>query len=269
MSLSTTSRLLPLALLIAGAGCDSAKNTEPAAPVAAAVVPADTAAPAASVVDPAAADALNRMNAYLGSLHSFAVSSQSATDLVLGTGQKVQVDSTIDLAVEKPNKLFIQSYGPAHLREITYDGETLSLYSEPTRFYTSAPAGKSVTELLDIAARDYGIELPLADLITWSGAQQNKLESAVRVAPLDVNGKTCQLYAFRQPDADWQACITEGKEALPLKIVITSRSDPAQPQTVHYLDWRTNPVFSADTFQFVPPKGATRIEFAPPSATKK
>ena len=246
MPLRFVSRALPLALLIA-------------LPIHAAD---------ASALDPAAIDALERMSSYLASLQSFSLRAAMATDLVLESGQKVQVDNTVEMAVRKPNHLYVESYSASHLRELTYDGKALTIYGEPSKYYASVPTGKTIAELIDIAAKKYGIELPLADLFFWGSAQRAKLESAVRIGPERLDGKVCQLYAFRQEGADWQACITDGKQALPLKLVVTTINDPVQPQNVYRLQWQTSPKFSADLFTFTPPKGAQRIELAPLPAAK-
>ena len=98
-----------------------------------------------------------------------------ATDLVLESGQKVQVDNTVEMAVRKPNHLYVESYNASHLRELTYDGKTLTMYGEPSKYYASVPTGKTIAELIDVAATKYGIELPLADLFFWGSAQEAKL----------------------------------------------------------------------------------------------
>lgn len=240
MKIKCITKLLPIALLVA--------------------LPAFAAEKA--VVEPDAIDALNRMSTNLKSMKSFAVSASMASDLVLADGQKIQVDNTVDFAVNKPNQLFVQSYGATFMREATFDGKLLTIYSEPSMLYASTESGKTLHELLDIAATKYGIGIPLSDLIVWGNDQQAKLTSAVRVGPMLIGDKACQLYAYRQEGVDWQACVTEGKDAIPLKLVATTTNLPGQPQNVYYLEWRVNPVFNADAFKFIPPKGAQRVKFA-------
>ena len=75
-----------------------------------------------------------------------------------------------------------------------------------------------------------------------------------------VGDDLCDHYAFRQGKFDWQIWITTGAKPLPRKLVITHRADEARPQSVSIIDWNLKPVFSASTFSFSPPKGATRIE---------
>lgn len=240
MTLKCITKMLPIALLVA----------LPA-------FAADT-----TRIEPDATDALNRMSSYLKSIKSFAISASMASDLVLADGQKIQVDNTVDFAVNKPNQLFVQSYGASFMREATFDGKLLTIYSEPSMLYASTPSEKSLQELLDIAATEYGIGIPLSDLIVWGNDPQAKITSAVRVGPMLIGDKACQLYAFRQQNVDWQACITEGKDAIPLKLVVSSMDLPGQPQNVYYLEWRVNPTFNADAFKFTPPKGAQRVKFA-------
>ena len=73
----------------------------------------------------------------------------------------------------------------------------------------------------------------------------------------------CDHYAFRQAKADWQIWITTGSTPLPRKVVITSRTDEARPQSVSLIDWNLKPTFKDTVFKFTPPKGASKIEIVP------
>ena len=50
---------------------------------------------------------------------------------------------------------------------------------------------------------------------------------------------------------------------LPRKVVITSRTDEARPQSVSLIDWNLKPTFKDTVFKFTPPKGASKIEIVP------
>jgi hypothetical protein len=77
-----------------------------------------------------------------------------------------------------------------------------------------------------------------------------------------INGQNTDQYAFRQGDIDWQIWIARGDRPLPLKVIITTRSDPAQPQFTSVLSWNLNPRFSNATFAFNPPRDAHEIRIA-------
>ena len=46
----------------------------------------------------------------------------------------------------------------------------------------------------------------------------------------DVNGTSCRTLAFVEKDIDWQIWIEDGPQLIPCKLVITYKTQPAQPQ---------------------------------------
>jgi hypothetical protein len=68
-----------------------------------------------------------------------------------------------------------------------------------------------------------------------------------------VGDDLCDHYAFREAKADWQIWITTGSRPLPRKVVITSHTDEARPQSVHLIDWNLKPTFKDTVFKFTPP----------------
>ena len=78
-----------------------------------------------------------------------------------------------------------------------------------------------------------------------------------------IENDLCDHYAFRQGTFDWQIWIAAGTRPLPRKLVIVNRSDDARPQSTSVMEWNLKPAFSAATFRFTPPKGATQIEIVP------
>jgi hypothetical protein len=46
---------------------------------------------------------------------------------------------------------------------------------------------------------------------------------------------------------------------LPRKLIVTTTSEPAEPQYSSVLKWNLNPKFADATFNFSPPRGAMRI----------
>jgi hypothetical protein len=60
---------------------------------------------------------------------------------------------------------------------------------------------------------------------------------------------------------DFQLWIETGARPLPRKLVITTLSDPTQPQHSMLLTWTLNPKLEEAEFKFRPPPGAQRIVF--------
>jgi hypothetical protein len=76
-------------------------------------------------------------------------------------------------------------------------------------------------------------------------------------------GVPTQHIAGRTDNVDFQFWIKEGKSPLPLRVVITYRHSPGQPQFwANFADWNLGPQLSRATFEFAPPPGSKQIPFA-------
>jgi len=83
----------------------------------------------------------------------------------------------------------------------------------------------------------------------------------------DVNGRSCRTLAFVEKDIDWQIWIENGPQLTPCKLVITYKTQPAQPQfTAVFSDWDfalriAEPVFTPEL-----PSGTQKVPFETVSA---
>jgi hypothetical protein len=225
--------------------------------------PTPQAAPATDI-DIKAIDALKAMGAYLRTRKAFGLRSETTTDEVLDNGQKVQFGGTVDYLVRKPNGMRAEVVSDRKRRQYFYDGKTVTVYGPTNRYYASAAAPPTITELLQFLDQKYDVDLPLADLFLWGTDKDglDDIKSAINIGPSRIGGIECDHYVFRQADVDWQIWIERGKTPLPRKLVITTTSEPTQPQYVAMLKWDLNPKLNDKTFTFVPPKGAQRIVLA-------
>jgi hypothetical protein len=223
------------------------------------------AAPAASPVDPASVQALKDMGAYLLTLKRFRVSTEVTGERVLADGQKLQRTARADLDVERPNKLRALMHSARSNRELVYDGKTVTLYTPAQKYYSTIEFSDTIGGLINRLEEKYGVQLPLQDLFLWgtSAASLDKVQSAMNAGQDFVGDDLCDHYAFRQDKVDWQIWITTGSKPLPRKVVITSRTDEARPQSVSLIDWNLKPTFKDAVFHFTPPKGSSKIEIVP------
>jgi glycosyltransferase involved in cell wall biosynthesis len=77
-----------------------------------------------------------------------------------------------------------------------------------------------------------------------------------------IEGVLCDHLAFRAPHVDLQVWVERGAQPLPRKLVITTRDLPNAPQfAVTVTKWNLKPAFTAQTFSFKPPAGATKLDF--------
>jgi hypothetical protein len=222
-------------------------------------------APAASAVDPASIQALKDMGAFLQTLKRFQVSTELTGERVLADGQKLQHTATADMDVQRPNKLRVLMHSARSERELVYDGKTVTLYAPAQKYYSTVEFSDALGELTNRLEARYGVQIPLQDLFLWGtpAAPLDKIQSAMNAGQDFVGDDLCDHYAFRQDQVDWQIWITTGSKPLPRKVVITSRTDEARPQSVSLIEWNLKPSFKDSVFHFTPPKGSSKIEIVP------
>ena len=226
---------------------------------------AQTAAPAASAVDPATVQALKNMGAHLQSLQKFHVTNELTGERVLTDGQKLQHMASAAMDVQQPNRIRVKMSSARSQRELFYDGKLVTLFTPAQKYYTSVPFAGSIGDLATTLQAKYGVELPLADLFVLGtpAAPLDKLDSAMNAGQDFVGSDLCDHYALRQGNFDWQIWITVGDKPLPRKLVITNRGDEARPQSVSLIDWDLKPAFATSSFTFKPAKSAKAIEVVP------
>jgi hypothetical protein len=212
-------------------------------------------------VDPKAIAALESMGAYLRTLKSFQVRATTTTEEILPENMKVQFDGIATVTVRRPDRMRVTVESDRKHREWYYNGKTVTLYAPRVKYYAIVPAPPTVRETVEILAQKYGMDLPLADLFVWGTekAQPAQIKRAIHLGPATVGGISTEQYAFRQEDVDWQIWIKTGPEPLPLKLVITTTSEPTNPVHIAILQWNTSPKTSDAMFTFVPPAGALKI----------
>ena len=131
-----------------------------------------------------------------------------------------------------PTGLRAEVANDRHERLYLYDGKSFTLFAKRLNYYATVPAPPTIGQLATKLDEDYGIGVPLSDLFRWGtpGWSTDAITGATDLGPSTVLGATCQHYAFRQDDIDWQIWIQKGDYPLPRKLVITTKTDEARPQ---------------------------------------
>ena len=200
----------------------------------------NAAAPAATgTKDTAVLERLAEVGRYLRTQKSFAVKADALTDEVLESGQKLQFASTVDYVVSAPDKLRATLRSDRRHRDFYFDGKTLTQVAPRAGYYASVAMPGTLADNMARLAERYEIEMPLADLFLWGtpAGGLDDVTAALLVGPAQINGVACDHFALRQPGVDWQVWVERGARALPLKLVITTTDEPAQPQYAATLKW--------------------------------
>jgi hypothetical protein len=214
----------------------------------------------ATARDSSAIAALERMGAYLRGLTTFQIRGETSRDEVLDDGQSVEFAAVVDMIVQRPNRIRAEVTSDRKQRLYFGDGKTFSVWAKRMNYYATIPAPPTLRELADTLADKYDLELPLVDLFYWGERKSlDDIRGASDIGASQVDGVTCEHYAFRQEGADWQVWIQQGDYPLPRRLVITTTTDAARPQYAATLTWNLAPSYDDTAFTFVPPKDAKRI----------
>ena len=213
--------------------------------------------------DPDAITALENMSTYLRALKAIQVHAVTSRDEVLEDGQNVTFSGTVDMIAERPNRLRAEVVTDKQDRMYFADGKTFSVWARRVNYYATIPAPPTLRQLAETLTDRYNLELPVADLFYWGdGKSTADIVGAVDLGPSQVDGTTCEHYAFRQEGADWQIWIQQGGHPLPRKLVITTTTDPARPRFSSVITWNLAPSYNDAAFTFDPPKDARKILLA-------
>jgi hypothetical protein len=218
-------------------------------------------------IQPEAQAVIDRMTAALQGLQRYSIRAQNSRDEVLSYGYKLQLNESVQLTVQRPNKLRAEVSGDIRDRTIVYDGSRLAMYSPDDHAHVQLKAPDSLAQLVG-GLLDAGIELPLVDVLYQGtgGHLTEAVRSGRLVGESTIDGVVCDHLAFRQSNVDWQLWVQQDEPALPRKVLITTRYALGDPQWQSLLTWNLNPTIDDSTFAFNAPQGSSEIRFVDPQA---
>jgi hypothetical protein len=214
-------------------------------------------------IDPEADKVLKEMSDYLGGVKAFSMNADIDLEVVMKNGQKVQLSSSAEAVIQRPDKMHIQRQGPIAEADIIYDGKTLTLYGKNLNAFYQTEAAGTIDDAIRAYELETGIPAPGADLLFADpyAVLSSGVDSSIHLGMSFVDGIECHHLAFREDDTDWQIWVKAGNEPLPMKYVITSKWQTAAPQyQIRLRNWNLKPQINNDQFSFSPPKGAVSLK---------
>jgi hypothetical protein len=247
-----------------GKGTHSSKGAPPTAHQAPMRVPEQ---PVARQADAA----LKAMGGFIGAASAFSFHADVTFDHVLPSGQKLQFSAQQEVVAERSGRLRVDWNGDLGARRFWYDGKSITLYDPAQPFYASAAAPGQLDAMLDLLIRKYGFSPPLVDFLyrdPYKALRQN-VQYAFDLGESEVDGMNCRSFAFVEKTIDWQIWIQDGPQPVPCKVVITYKTQRAQPQfAAVFSDWQFTPRIADNTFSPDVPTGVEKVSFADVSNTK-
>lgn len=251
--------LLVAAALLAGCSKD--------APVGAvAAVPPDSGEGSSIETPPEAATILKAMAEHLAGLTKFTVTARNSYETVQPSGQKIEFGETRNISVARPDRLRVEETSSDGEHDLAlFDGKLMTVLNADLGVYAQAPQPESLDDALVYFVRDLHMRMPLALMLsTRVGTDLPAMVNEVHyVESTEFLGVPTHHLAGRTDTVDFQFWITQDQHPLPLRVVITYREAPGQPQFRSELsDWNTNPELAGSLFQLSLPEDAEQIPFA-------
>jgi hypothetical protein len=217
-------------------------------------------------VDPEAERLLRAMTTYLASLQSFTVQSAATDEVVLASGQKIQLASESLVSVQRPNRLRSEQVGATGGMTFWYDGRNMTLACKADDSYATLPAPSTIDSTIDRVRKEFRIDAPGADLL-YSRPYEILTEQVIGgryIGRETIDSVATDHLAFEGEAVDWQIWIQEGSQPLPLRFVVTTKGVKGQPQfTVRLTRWDPGIKVPPATFVFEPVTGAKRLPSFP------
>jgi hypothetical protein len=218
----------------------------------------------APAVDPAATKILKRMTDYLGGLKAFSVHTQNTIEDLLAPGERIDIDTSATVTIKRPNKLRADRAGDLVSQDFFYNGKTLTLYDPSKQVYATEPVAPTLEGAIAYARNTLGLIVPASDLVYPNAYEllMKDVTAAMVIGKSMINGVRCDHLLFRAQGVDFQIWVSDGKQPLPRKYVVTDTSTAELLSVTTVMnDWKTAPRVSDATFNFVPPKGTQSIAF--------
>jgi hypothetical protein len=191
-------------------------------------------------------------------------------DNVLGSDAKVQYSAFQQITVKRPNQLKADYSGDERNTILFYDGKTFTILAKKLNLYATGPAPASIDAAIARIEQKYDISIPLSDLLVSDPCKKiiPNIKNSLYVGFNMVDRVPSYHFLFAGKENDFQLWISDDPEPVLQKVVITFRDLPGAPQYSAILsNWNFNPQITENTFKFIPPVGAGKIEFLP-SETK-
>jgi hypothetical protein len=206
---------------------------------------------------------LKAMSDYINSQKTVEITFDSDIEVITPQLEKLQFTNSGDILMSRPNKLRAHRAGGYADVALFFDGKTVSVYGKHINRYAQFDSPGTIDHLIGVLREGRGVALPGADLLLSNSyeALVADVREARHIGRGVIDGRECEHLAFRNFDTDWQLWVEVGKNPVPRKLVITSKTMNSAPQyTLRIKSWKTGvePVRSA--FVFNPPAKAEKLD---------
>ena len=211
-----------------------------------------------------AARHLHNLEDYLSGLTEFGFEATESFDEFTDSGLLVRYHNRRRIALRRPGKLISEAFGDTTNRKVWKSGNSVSILDQEHLAYaTLSPVPESIEELLEFAAEQYGIIVPLSDILHRRVYETFTLgaRTGAYLGLHTVNNFKCHHLAFEGDDLDWQLWIEAGAKPIPRKLVIRYKNVAGQPRyESEIVRWQESLALTDADFVFTAPPGAEELK---------
>lgn len=211
---------------------------------------------------------VREMSDLLEKTNAFTVSTDEIHERVRRTGEVDTLRFSRDMTVRRPDRAWFHMKAADRELEGWYDGDSLTLVSAGKKMWAQAPMPPTLDEAMDYLATEYGLPVPMADLVYRSPYEALITDETQGgwVGVEEAGGQTCDHLAFQEETVDWEIWVPQEGEPLPCQLRITYKQLPAQPKsTITFHDWNLDPQIDEGRFTARVPEDFQRIRVVGPS----
>jgi len=228
-------------------------------------LPIRAAEPQAPAEAPQVEDVLRAMSQYLSKANAYTYHAEIEFDQVLPGGPKIRLAGAVDVAVERPGKLFVDYRDDVSDRVVWFTEGRVTILDPVASTYAEISGPRDIDGMVAKLEADYGFSMPLGELAESNPDQvlTRGVEVAHYVGIHDVEGIYCHHVVLQRKDIDIQVFVEVGDKPVPRKIVFDYPNRTGWPQyTASITEWSFKPP-AKDLFEPKVPKDSAKVEFLP------
>ena len=191
------------------------------------------------------------------------VRGEIAYEVMLPSGQSIQLFRTFDARLNRPDHLRLELWDDRGHRRIFYDGNHLNIHLLDQNVFGAIAVTGSIDEMTTRIRENTGFDIPFADLLS-NDLYARYTKSGVSGTYIGLHylkGKQYHHLLMSNDDVDYQMWVPDVAEPLPAKVVVTYKRKPGAPRfSAEFIEWDLSPYQPDLMFEFNPPVDAEEIE---------
>jgi len=216
-------------------------------------------------VDPLALRVLQAVAQPVAQAQSFKLQALVSEEEVATDGQIVTFFHTVDIAVQRPDKVHLIFRGRGQRVDFYTANGTTTMYAPDTKLYTTVSTKPTIDEMVtNLMAKD--VDVPVAPFLksNFYDMAAKAITSGYVIGRVKLFDQDVHQLAFTAADSDWQLWVTGGDEPRFVRAEIVNKKLEGKPRTtIQFLNWDLNPTFSSGEFDFNKPPDAVQIGMLP------